>query len=38
MTRPTPGAVEICEVSSHLIAYLLRVDDKVGVPLAAFAL
>jgi hypothetical protein len=38
MTGNPPGTVEICEVSSHLLAYLLRVDDKVGVPLVASAL
>jgi hypothetical protein len=38
MTGPTPGPIEICEVSAHLLAYLLRVNEEAALPMAASAL
>lgn len=35
---PQQGPIEICEISSHLLAYLLRVNEKMAVPLVASAL
>lgn len=38
LTGPKPGPIEICEVNSHLLAYLLRVDEESALPLVASAL
>ncbi len=38
MTETPQGPVEICDVSSHLLAYLLRVDEKAAMPLVSSAL
>jgi hypothetical protein len=38
MAGPQQGPIEICEISSHLLAYLLRVNEKTAVPLVAGAL
>ena len=38
LTGPKPSPIEICEVSSHLLAYLLRVDEESALPLVASAL
>ena len=38
MIGPRPGPIEICDVSSHLLAYLLRVDVRLAVPMVASAL
>ena len=38
MTGPKQGPIEICEVSTHLLAYLLRVNEESALPLVASAL
>jgi hypothetical protein len=38
MTGPRQGPIEICEVSAHLLAYLLRVNEESALPLVASAL
>jgi hypothetical protein len=38
LTGPKPGPIEICEVTTHVLAYLLRVDEESALPLVVSAL